>query len=111
MRDLFVIFATLWVGAVYPKEFNAGKTYCYGLKIGSLYLVLFMLISNMKLPKIKNWNIEKTLDFLRHYSIFYFLIGVACFAIFEEKIILAFVISGAVLISVYRKKLYPQMMK
>jgi hypothetical protein len=107
MTDLFVIFATLWVGAVYPNEFNTGKTYCYGVKIGSLYLVLFMLISNMKMPKIKDWNIEKTLDFLRHYSIFYLLIGVACFTIFEEKSILAFVISGAVLISIYRKKLYP----
>ena len=107
MTDLFVIFTTLWVALAHPMEFYRGKTYCYGLKVGSLYLVLFMLISNMRIPKIKNWNIEKTLDFLRHYSIFYLLIGVACFTIFEEKSILVFVISGAVLISIYRKKLYP----
>jgi hypothetical protein len=82
MVDLFIIFATLWVGAVYPKEFNAGNTYIYGIKVGSLYLVLFMLISNIKLPKIKDWNIERTVNFFRHYSIFYLIVGIACFTIF-----------------------------
>lgn len=111
MVDVFVIFTTYWIGAVYPDEFNAGKTYCYGVKIGSVYLIVFMLISNTKLPKIGNWNVDRTLSFMRHYSLFFLIVAALCFKIFQEKILFVFVVTGAVLISVYRNKIFPQMMR
>lgn len=109
--DAFVIFTTYWVGAVHPKQFELGITYCYGVKVGSAYLVLFMIISNTKLPNIKNWDVERTLNFMKKYSIFYLIVAILCFTIFEEKIILIFVITGAVLISIYKNKIYPLLMK
>ncbi len=57
MIDTFVIFATYWIAAVYPQKFMKGNTYLYGVQVGSVILVLFMFILNMKLPYVEHWGI------------------------------------------------------
>ena len=105
------MLGTYWVASINEKDFNLGLSYCYGVKIGSVYVVLFMIISNVKLPKIKHWGLENTLDFMKKYTIFYLLVAVICFILFEEMSIFTLIISGAVLVSLYRNKIHLEQMK
>jgi len=81
--DAIVMLGTYWVASINEKDFKLGKNYCYGVKVGSAYLVIFMLISNIKLPKAKHWGLENTLNFMKKYTIFYLTVAVICFIVFE----------------------------
>ena len=57
MVDAIVMLGTYWVAAIDEKDFKSGISYCYGVEVGSAYLVIFMIISNLKLPKTKHWGL------------------------------------------------------
>ncbi len=111
MIDTFVIFATYWVAAVYPQKFSKGNTYLYGVKVGSALLVLFMFISNRKLPYVERWGVEKTLTTLTILSVFYLAIAILCFTIFNELAFFIFFISGSIILSLYRNNIYLHLVK
>lgn len=57
MVNVIVILGTFWIAAINETDFNLGQSYCYGIKVGSIYLIIFTVVSNLKLPKIKHWGI------------------------------------------------------
>ncbi len=73
--DLYVSFTTYWVGAIYSSEFNQGKTYTYGVMVGGLYLVIFTLVSNTKIIKIKHWTLRKTMHFVHKFAFLLLISG------------------------------------